>query len=282
MTTVLIADDQPMQRFGFRMLLESQDDMTVVGEASNGTEAVRLVDRHHPDVVLMDIRMPGLDGIEATRRIITTGARTRVLIVTTFDLDEYAYDGLRAGASGFLVKDAQPEELLAGIRAVASGDAVVAPSLTRRLLDAYIHHLPQSPGSVRHGPQEPSAARIRVDTVLSAFRTKRWTRPSGAVTATGAPIRRPRSSVRSGLPRPRQARNGPPGERCSRSTSSRRFRLPSRCLPVRLWRRRGVRSGGTTYSNLCANRVWNICSMFVERETPDGVSSCAISGHVGD
>ncbi|MFD8973050.1 response regulator [Streptomyces sp. NPDC059593] len=144
MTTVLIADDQPMQRFGFRMLLESQDDMTVVGEASNGTEAIRLVDRHRPDVVLMDIRMPGLDGIEATRRIVTTGARTRILIVTTFDLDEYAYEGLRAGASGFLVKDAQPEELLAGIRAVASGDAVVAPSLTRRLLDAYIQHLPQA------------------------------------------------------------------------------------------------------------------------------------------
>ncbi|MFF0477339.1 response regulator [Streptomyces sp. NPDC004284] len=142
MTTVLIADDQPMQRFGFRMLLESQDDMTVVGEAPHGAEAIRLVDRHHPDVVLMDIRMPGLDGIEATRRIVATGARTRILIVTTFDLDEYAYDGLRAGASGFLVKDAHPEELLAGIRAVAAGDAVVAPSLTRRLLDAYIHHLP--------------------------------------------------------------------------------------------------------------------------------------------
>ncbi|MFD8210954.1 response regulator [Streptomyces sp. NPDC059695] len=144
MTTVLIADDQPMQRFGFRMLLESQDDMTVVGEASNGTEAIRLVDRHRPDVVLMDVRMPGLDGIEATRRVVATGARTRILIVTTFDLDAYAYDGLRAGASGFLVKDAEPEELLAGIRAVAAGDAVVAPSLTRRLLDAYIHHLPQT------------------------------------------------------------------------------------------------------------------------------------------
>ncbi|MER7951078.1 response regulator transcription factor [Streptomyces sp. NPDC096079] len=147
MTTVLIADDQPMQRFGFRMLLESQDDMTVVGEASNGSEAIRLVDRHHPDVVLMDIRMPGLDGIEATRRVIATGARTRILIVTTFDLDEYAYDGLRAGASGFLVKDAEPEELLAGIRAVAAGDAVVAPTLTRRLLDAYVHHLPRSPST---------------------------------------------------------------------------------------------------------------------------------------
>ncbi len=153
MTTVLIADDQPMQRFGFRMLLESQDDMTVVGEAANGTEAVRQVAAHHPDVALMDIRMPGLDGIEATRRIVAAGAHTRVLIITTFDLDEYAYDGLRAGASGFLVKDAQPEELLAGIRAVAAGDAVVAPSLTRRLLDTYIHHLPASPGAP--APDDP-------------------------------------------------------------------------------------------------------------------------------
>ncbi|MFH8259715.1 response regulator [Streptomyces roseolus] len=153
MTTVLIADDQPMQRFGFRMLLESQDDMTVVGEAANGTEAVRQVAAHHPDVVLMDIRMPGLDGIEATRRIIAAGARTRVLIITTFDLDEYAYDGLRAGASGFLVKDAQPEELLAGVRAVAAGDAVVAPGLTRRLLDTYVHHLPPTPRAP--APEDP-------------------------------------------------------------------------------------------------------------------------------
>ncbi|MFJ4908721.1 response regulator [Streptomyces sp. NPDC093249] len=154
MTTVLIADDQPMQRFGFRMLLESQDDMTVVGEAANGAEAVRLTDRHRPDVVLMDIRMPGLDGIEATRRIVASGDRTRVLIVTTFDLDAYAYDGLLAGASGFLVKDAHPEELLAGVRAVASGDAVVAPSLTRRLLDAYVHHLPQ-PSPTDPRPEDP-------------------------------------------------------------------------------------------------------------------------------
>ncbi|WP_395576660.1 response regulator [Streptomyces sp. BK79] len=142
MTTVLIADDQPLQRFGFRMLLESQDDMTVVGEAANGAEAARMAAELRPDVVLMDVRMPGSDGIEATRRIVAAGGRTRVLILTTFDLDEYAYSGLRAGASGFLVKDAQPEELLSGIRAVATGDAVVAPSLTRRLLDAYVHHLP--------------------------------------------------------------------------------------------------------------------------------------------
>ncbi|MEU6104017.1 response regulator transcription factor [Streptomyces flaveolus] len=150
MTTVLIADDQPLQRFGFRMLLESQDDMTVVGEAANGAEAVRMTAELHPDVVLMDVRMPGLDGIEATRRVIAAGHRSRVLILTTFDLDEYAYAGLRAGASGFLVKDARPEELLSGIRAVATGDAVVAPSLTRRLLDAYVDHLPV-------GPQSPGA-----------------------------------------------------------------------------------------------------------------------------
>ncbi|MFF0111524.1 response regulator [Streptomyces prasinus] len=154
MTTVLIADDQPLQRFGFRMLLESQEDMTVLGEASGGGEAVRMTAELHPDVVLMDIRMPGMDGIEATRHIVAAGDRTRVLILTTFDLDEYAYAGLRAGASGFLVKDAQPEELLSGIRSVATGDAVVAPGLTRRLLDAYAHHLP---ASTHRPPSTPAA-----------------------------------------------------------------------------------------------------------------------------
>ncbi|MEV0173037.1 response regulator transcription factor [Streptomyces sp. NPDC050803] len=158
MTTVLIADDQPLQRFGFRMLLESQDDMTVPAEAANGSEAVRLTAVHNPDVVLMDVRMPGLDGIEATRRIVATGSRTRVLILTTFDLDEYAYAGLRAGASGFLVKDAQPEELLAGVRAVATGDAVVAPSLTRRLLDTYAHHLPTGTPTGQPEPEDPRLA----------------------------------------------------------------------------------------------------------------------------
>ncbi|MFD7700003.1 response regulator [Streptomyces caelestis] len=158
MTTVLIADDQPLQRLGFRMLLESQDDLTVLGEAANGAEAIRMTAELHPDVVLMDVRMPGMDGIEATRRIVATGDRTRVLILTTFDLDEYAYAGLRAGASGFLVKDAQPEELLSGIRSVASGDAVVAPGLTRRLLDAYVQHLPAGDGTADVPP--PGDARL--------------------------------------------------------------------------------------------------------------------------
>ena len=141
MTTVLIADDQPLQRMGVRMLLEGTPGLEPVGEAEHGAQAVRLTAELRPDVVLMDIRMPGVDGLEATRRIVATGGRTRILIVTTFDLDEYAYDGLRAGASGFLLKDARPEELVAGIRAVASGEAVVAPSLTRRLLDAYAHRV---------------------------------------------------------------------------------------------------------------------------------------------
>ncbi|MER6160462.1 response regulator transcription factor [Streptomyces sp. NPDC001868] len=144
MTTVLIVDDQPLQRFGFRMLLESSPGTEVVGEAEHGGEAVRLAAELRPDVILMDVRMPGIDGIEATRRIIASGDRSRVLVLTTFDLDEYAHAALRAGASGFLLKDAQPDELLAGIRAVAGGDAVIAPALTRRLLDTYAQHLPHA------------------------------------------------------------------------------------------------------------------------------------------
>ncbi|MDN3027533.1 response regulator transcription factor [Streptomyces sp. S.PB5] len=141
MTTVLIADDQPLQRMGFRMLIEGTPGLTCVGEAGHGAQAVRMAAELRPDVVLMDIRMPGMDGLEATRRITAGGGRTHILIVTTFDLDEYAHDGLRAGASGFLLKDARPEEIVSGIHAVATGDAVVAPSLTRRLLDAYAHQV---------------------------------------------------------------------------------------------------------------------------------------------
>jgi DNA-binding NarL/FixJ family response regulator len=160
-TTVLIVDDQPLQRLGLRMLLEGSDGVTPVGEAAHGAEAVRLAAELRPDVVLMDIRMPGMDGLEATRRIVATGGRTRVLIVTTFDLDEYAYEGLRAGASGFLLKNARPEELVAGIQAVATGDAVVAPSLTRRLLDAHAHQvLAPAPGSGLR-PATPDDVRLK-------------------------------------------------------------------------------------------------------------------------
>ncbi|MFI5845004.1 response regulator [Catenuloplanes sp. NPDC051500] len=150
MTTVLIVDDQPLQRLGFAMLLEGTPGMSSVGEAGHGGEAVRMAAELRPDVVLMDVRMPGMDGIEATRRIVALGGRTRVLILTTFDLDEYVYAGLRAGASGFLLKDARPEELVAGIHAVAAGDAVVAPRLTRRLMEAYTRDAaPQSEADPR-------------------------------------------------------------------------------------------------------------------------------------
>ncbi|WP_369191590.1 response regulator [Streptomyces sp. R08] len=142
MTTVLIVDDQALQRLGFSMLLEQYPDLSTVGEATHGGEAVRLAAELRPDVVLMDVRMPGMDGIEATRRIVQSGGRSRVLVLTTFDLDEYAYAALRAGASGFLLKDALPEELVAGIRAVAAGDAVISPGLTRKLIDAFADRMP--------------------------------------------------------------------------------------------------------------------------------------------
>ncbi|WP_314220371.1 response regulator transcription factor [Streptomyces zaehneri] len=142
MTTVLIVDDQPLQRYGFHLLLDSVAETDVVGEAAHGAEAVRKTAELRPDVVLMDVRMPGMDGIEATRRIVAAGGRSRVLVLTTFDLDEYVHAAIRAGASGFLLKDVRPEELLAGIRAVASGDAVIAPALTRRLLDEYARYVP--------------------------------------------------------------------------------------------------------------------------------------------
>ncbi len=159
-TSILLADDQPMLRLGFRLVLDAQDDLRVVGEAGDGADAVRLAATLRPDVVLMDVRMPGMDGIEATRRITASQSTTRVLILTTFDLDEYAYAGLRAGASGFLLKDVPPPDLLSAIRAVASGDAVVAPSVTRRLLDAFLPHLPD-PGSaagIAARPEPPELA----------------------------------------------------------------------------------------------------------------------------
>ena len=135
---VILADDQALVRTGFRMILAEADDIDVVGEASDGDAAVRVADSTHPDVVLMDIRMPGSDGIAATRRIRAGADSPRVLILTTFDLDEYVYAGLRAGASGFLLKDALAAELLAAVRAVASGEAVVAPTVTRRLIERFI------------------------------------------------------------------------------------------------------------------------------------------------
>jgi DNA-binding NarL/FixJ family response regulator len=134
---ILLVDDQELVRTGFRMVLDAQEDMSVVGEAGDGLAATRMLQTRAADVVVMDVRMPKLDGIEATRRICRAGDRPRVLMLTTFDLDEYAYAALKAGASGFLLKDVPPEELLFAIRAVHSGDAVVAPSTTRRLIDRF-------------------------------------------------------------------------------------------------------------------------------------------------
>ena len=140
---VLLADDQSLVRSGFRMLIDSADDMEAVGEVDNGRDAVALVRSRPVDVVLMDIRMPIMDGTEATRRISELGVDTKVLVLTTFDLDEYVFAALQGGASGFLLKDALPDELLGAIRAVAAGDAVVAPSTTKRLLTHFAGLLPK-------------------------------------------------------------------------------------------------------------------------------------------
>jgi len=152
--SVLLADDQPLLRRGFRMILEAEPDLTVTAEAGDGAEAVDMTRRHAPDVVLMDIRMPGTDGIEATRRITAAHPDVRVLVLTTFDLDEYAFGALRAGASGFLLKDVRPAELVAAIRTVAAGDAVVSPRVTRRLLEEYAQVMPPS------GDQYPQLAAL--------------------------------------------------------------------------------------------------------------------------
>ena len=153
MIRVAVVDDQALVRSGFCVLLRSDPDIEVVGEAANGTEAVALAEREQPDVILMDIRMPEVDGLEATRRI-TAAERTescRVLILTTFDLDEYVFEALRAGASGFLLKDTLPDELLAAVRVVADGDALLAPSITRRLIEEFAHQPAAAPTRVNPG-----------------------------------------------------------------------------------------------------------------------------------
>jgi len=142
MTSVLIADDQALVRVGLRKILENEPETTVVGEAVDGEDAVAAAGRLRPDVVLMDIRMPVLDGIEATRRIVRTQPGTRVLILTTFGLDTYVYDALRAGASGFMLKDAPPEEITAAVRIVASGEALLAPTVTRAVIEEFVRQRP--------------------------------------------------------------------------------------------------------------------------------------------
>jgi len=163
MMRVLIADDQQLVRTGFRVILNAEPDIEVVGEAGDGREAIEAAAALRPDVVLMDIRMPNLDGIEATRRIAAGSASSRVLILTTFDLDEYVYEALRAGASGFLLKDAGADELLHAVRVVAGGDALLAPSITRRLIEDYAHRPPlrERPGALAElTPRELEVLRL--------------------------------------------------------------------------------------------------------------------------
>jgi len=159
MISVLIADDQELVRTGFRLILDLEDDMEVVGEAGDGAACVRAAAREDPDVVLMDVRMPRLDGIAATRELTASGRRARVLVLTTFDLDEYVYEALRAGAVGFLLKDAPREQLVSAIRQAASGDALLAPSVTRRLIERF----------VGAGPVD-EALRVRIDALSSRER----------------------------------------------------------------------------------------------------------------
>jgi DNA-binding NarL/FixJ family response regulator len=140
---VLVADDQALLRAGLRALIEAEDDLRVVGEAGDGVEAVDVALATHPDVVLMDIRMPRMDGITATRRLLASGSRARVLMLTTFDADEYVVDAFRAGAAGFLLKDGPPDQLAAAVRTIAAGDALLAPALTSRLIEEYVGTAPQ-------------------------------------------------------------------------------------------------------------------------------------------
>jgi DNA-binding NarL/FixJ family response regulator len=158
---IALADDQGLVRAGFRLIIQTAPDMEVVGEAGDGQEAIALVEREHPDVILMDIRMPNLDGIEATRRITSLPGPpfTRVVILTTYDLDEYVFDGLAAGASGFLLKHAPPEDLLRAISVVAAGDALLAPSVTRRLIEEFAQK-----------PKAPPARKADLDTLTARER----------------------------------------------------------------------------------------------------------------
>ena len=161
---VLVADDQSMVRAGFRMLLSGEEDIDVVAEASNGLEAVEKAARFQPDVVLMDIRMPELDGLEATRRILAADdSGARILILTTFDLDEYVYEALRAGASGFVLKDDPPEQLLAAIRTVAAGDALLSPTVTKRVIEQFTRLPRPTPPERARRSQRPRAGRPAPD-----------------------------------------------------------------------------------------------------------------------
>jgi DNA-binding NarL/FixJ family response regulator len=157
---VLVVDDQVLVRAGFRMILEAEPDLVVAGEAGDGEAAIRQVAACAPDVVLMDVRMPGMDGIEATRRLVETAGAPAVIMLTTFDMDEYVYDALRAGASGFLLKDVPPEQLIDGIRSVVSGESLLSPSITRRMIEAYLDRPPSRASSPRMATLTPREREI--------------------------------------------------------------------------------------------------------------------------
>jgi DNA-binding NarL/FixJ family response regulator len=165
---VLLCDDQALVRSGFRMVLEAREDMEVVGEAENGAGALELAARCRPDVILMDVRMPVMDGVEATRRLARTGTSARIVILTTFDSDEYVYEALRAGASGFLLKDVEPAQLVDAVRVVARGEALLAPSVTRRLLDRFAHTLPDSSRRAPAALAELTERELEVLTLLAS------------------------------------------------------------------------------------------------------------------
>jgi DNA-binding NarL/FixJ family response regulator len=175
MIRVLLVDDQSLLRTGFRMILEVESDIEVVGEAADGKSGVSMASALHPDVVLMDVRMPGMDGIAATASITAAGPASKVLILTTFDLDQYVFAGLKAGASGFLLKDAPPAELITAIRTVAGGDAVLAPTATRRLIDQFVPLLPD-PGRQRDRDALLSKLTDREQTVFAQLAAGRSNR----------------------------------------------------------------------------------------------------------
>ena len=163
MIRVLIADDQSLVRAGFRMILEAEEDVEVVGEAADGTEALAAAAEHSPDVILMDVRMPNVDGLEATRRLLEGKSEgPRVLILTTFDLDEYVWEALHAGASGFLLKDTPPEQLVDAIRVVAAGDALLAPAITRRVIEEFVSRPPASARRPAPGLDELTARELEM------------------------------------------------------------------------------------------------------------------------
>ena len=177
MIRVLVVDDQALVRGGFRLILESQQDLAVVGEAQNGKEALALARELGPDVVLMDVRMPGMDGLEAARQMLARPNAPRVLMLTTFDLDEYVYDALRAGASGFLLKDVRPEQLADAVRVVAAGETLLAPAITRRLVEQYVRRS-------RPGTATPDVLRSLTDRELDVLRLMARGRSNAEIAST--------------------------------------------------------------------------------------------------